>query len=433
MIAAHEARIQELEKKELEKKRSLAASAAADPPVADPVAGPPSAAVGQNTTPPPPPEPPIEPTAHSLAPARDTAMGGHNMSLPEGPVLNIRGFFDFNFGVGSIANPLVYPIVDDGCGTCGNPFTAAHSAFQAGEFDLFLSSRLSDRLSFIGEVVLGPDATNVFGVDIERYQLTYRANPYLSAAAGRFHTSIGYYNTAYHHGNWFATAEGRPIMYLFEDSGGVLPVHMVGLSFNGDVPRTAALGLHWVAEVGNGSSSNPFASSTVQNFYSDRNYKATNLAAYIRPQFLPGLQIGGSWFHDGLNPSQAENPLAVSELKQNVESAYAVYFSEKWEFMSEGVLLTNRVPATHQTFRSPMTYTQVARGFGIYKPYVRYQYISDSGRDPVNVLKGTYYGPSVGLRIDFANYAAFKLQFNHLSQSSQLAGNGLDAQVGFTF
>ena len=32
-------------------------------------------------------------------------MAGHNMAIPGGPVLNIRGFFDFNFGVGSIANP----------------------------------------------------------------------------------------------------------------------------------------------------------------------------------------------------------------------------------------------------------------------------------------------------------------------------------------
>jgi hypothetical protein len=51
----------------------------------------------------------------------------------------------------------------------------------------------------------------------------------------------------------------------------------------------------------------------------------------------------------------------------------------------------------------------------------------------VNLLKGIYYGPSVGLRIDFTEFAAFKLQFDHLFQSNQLAGNGLDAQVAFTF
>jgi hypothetical protein len=374
---------------------------------------------------------PVESQAPAAAVAApqtvDTAMGGHNMSIPGGPVLNIRGFFDFNFGVGSIANPLVYPIIDGGCGTCGNPATPPHTTFQAGEFDLFFTSKLSEHLSFLAEVVLGPDATNVFGPDIERYTLTYKANPYFSASAGRFHTSIGYYNTAYHHGNWFSTAEGRPIMYLFEDSGGILPVHMVGVSFTGAVPRSDKIGLHWVAEIGNGLSSNSAVAESVQNFYSDRNYKATNLAVYIQPQAIPGIQIGGSWYHDGLNPA------GLPEVRQNIESAYIVYFNSDWEFLNEAVLLSNHLMGTVRPFRSPMAYTQVARRFGIYKPYFRYQYVNDSLKDPVNLLLGEYYGPSVGIRIDFAEYAAFKLQYDHLFQSSQLPGNGLNAQVAFTF
>jgi hypothetical protein len=377
--------------------------------------------------------PPVIPVPVEPAHDHDSDMAGHNMEIPGGPVLNIKGFFDFNYGVGSIANPLVFPIADNGCGTCGNASTPPHSSFQAGEFDLFMSSKLSDKLSFLAEVVLGPDNTNEFSVDIERYQLTYKANPYFSASAGRFHTSIGYYNTAYHHGDWFSTAEGRPIMYLFEDSGGVLPVHMVGVSFTGEVPHTESLGLHWVAELGNGLSSNPNAEESVQNFYSDRNYKATNVAVYIRPRFLSGLQVGGSWYHDGLNPTQAQNPLPVAEIRQNIESAYVVYMTSKWEFLNEAVLLSNHVMGTPEPFRSPMAYTQVARKFGIYEPYFRYQYVNDNVFDPVNLLKGIYYGPSVGVRIDLATYAALKLQFNHLYQSSQLPGNGLNTQLAFTF
>jgi hypothetical protein len=63
----------------------------------------------------------------------------------------------------------------------------------------------------------------------------------------------------------------------------------------------------------------------------------------------------------------------------------------------------------------------------------RYQYVNDNVFDPVNLLKGIYYGPSVGVRIDLATYAALKLQFNHLYQSSQLPGNGLNTQLAFTF
>ena len=96
--------------------------------------------------------------AAARAQTQDMSSPGHDMSLPFGLVLNIRGFFDFNFGVGSIANALVYPISDGGCGICGNPVTPAHTAFQAGEFDLLFASRISDHLNFLAEVVMGPAA-----------------------------------------------------------------------------------------------------------------------------------------------------------------------------------------------------------------------------------------------------------------------------------
>ena len=424
-LKAQDARLKQLE---AQVAKLMAAQPPGEPPAVTPVvagmapvATTSATAAAIATAAPAPQEPPVV--------QADVDMGGHSMSIPGGPVIKFRGFFDFNFGVGSIANPLVFPIIDNGCGTCGSPVTPPHTTFQAGEFDLFLTSKLSERLSFLAEVVLGPDDTNYFGLDIERYQLTYKANRYFAATAGRFHTSIGYYNTAYHHGVWFSTAEGRPIMYLFEDSGGILPVHMVGVNLTGAVPHTGKLELHYVAEVGNGLSSNTNndAIASVQNFVSDRNAKATNIAAYIKPEAVPGLQIGGSWYHDRLYP------VGEARVTQNIESAYVVYLSPNWEFLNEAVLLSNNQDGTIQPFRSPMSYVQAARKFGIYKPYFRYQYVRDHLGDPLNLLQGTYYGPSVGLRIDFAEYAAFKLQYNHLYQSTRMAGNGLNAQVAFTF
>jgi hypothetical protein len=429
-LKAQDARLKELEAQVAKLKAAQTATPAESPAITPaPVETAPVAATSP-ATPAPAAEAAPAPTPEPAAVAQtDIDMGGHSMSIPGGPVVKFRGFFDFNFGVGSFANPLVFPIIDGGCGTCGNPVTPPHTTFQAGEFDLFLTSKLSEHLNFLAEIVLGPDTTNGFGLDIERYQLTYKATRNFAATAGRFHTSIGYYNTAYHHGVWFSTAEGRPIMYLFEDSGGILPVHMVGLNLTGAVPHTGKLGLHYVAEVGNGLSSNTNdpSSESVQNFNSDRNSKATNIAAYIRPERFPGLQIGGSWYHNRLYPTGA------ATVTQNIESAYVVYLSPNWEFLNEAVLESNNQDGTIKPFRSPMSYIQIARKFGIYKPYFRYQYVRDHVGDPLNLLQGTYYGPSVGLRIDFAEYAAFKLQYNHLYQSTRMPGNGVNAQVAFTF
>ena len=67
----------------------------------------------------------------------------HTMEIPGGPTLKIRGFLDFNFLAGSPANPLLFPL--------GVP---SHTTFQLGEFDLFVTSKLSQNLSFLAEMVV---------------------------------------------------------------------------------------------------------------------------------------------------------------------------------------------------------------------------------------------------------------------------------------
>ena len=343
----------------------------------------------------------------------------HMLSLPGGgPALKFRGFFDFDYGMGSVANPLVFPL--------GAP---AHDTFQGGEFDLFMSSKLSDHFSFVAELVVGSDHTNLFGVDLERYQLSYKANPYFEISAGRFHSAIGYYNTAYHHGTWFGTATGRPFMYIFEDSGGLLPVHNVGITATGLVPGTGRLALHWVAEVGNGRAGSPNAAEPVQNFLSDRNRKAANFAVYIKPEWLEGLQAGGSYYFDRLYPD------GLKAVDQKIGSIYAVYFKSGLEFLNEGVWLQNRSGFNGRTYNTPMMYTQISHKIGSYVPYFRFQYVNAPVGDPVNVFAGRYEGPSFGVRYNVTDYAALKLQYNRVYGliGNTVPANGLDASLGFTF
>jgi hypothetical protein len=408
-LAAAEARIKELEQRQ---GISSAIDSARKPDLAtaSPVTQPPVVASGllpSNSLPP-------SAATQGMSAATDEDPHAHMMEIPGGPELKIRGFFDFNYGMGRAANPLIFPL--------GAP---AKNSFQAGEFDLYVSSKISEHLDFVGEIVFGWDQTNQAGVDIERYQLTYKQNEYFQVSAGRYHTSIGYYNTAYHHGTWFGTAEGRPFMYYYEDSGGLLPVHNVGITSTGLVPGTGKLHMHWIAEGGNGRSSSN-TGQPVQNFLSDRNHKSYNVAFYMKPEWVPGLQLGGSYYRDRLVP------VAIPHVNETVASAYAVYIVPKWEFLNEAVLLTNKQDGVVKPFRTPLMYTQVSRAFGKYRPYFRYQYVNSPGGDPVNVYTDRYQGPSLGVRWDFSDYAAFKLQYNRLDQRAT-ASNSLNAQVGFTF
>ena len=428
-LAAHEARIRELEERlasrdERDATASLQASrdmkitsAGAKLPSPNPVSGASAASepVGGASLSGTPAAPPSNSMIKAV-PAENSEPHDHTIQFPNGgPALKIRGYTDLNFDTGQNGNPLIYPLG-----------AQAHNTFQIGEFDLFMTSKLSDHLSFLSELVVGSDATNQWGLDIERMQLTYRANNYFELSAGRFHTAIGYYNTQFHHGNWFQTATGRPFMYYFEDSGGLLPVHSVGLTATGLVPGTERVGLHWIAELANGRSSD-LTGQPVQNFLSDRNHKSYNFAAYVKPAWMPGFQIGANSYHDRLFP---DGGTAVS---QTITGVYAVFRNSHWEFMNEGVLLRNAWDFDHRSYNTPLMYTQLSRTLGEYTPYFRYQYINASQGDPVNAFKGRYQGPSFGLRYNVSPYAALKFQYNRLYQSGVTAVNGFDTQLAFTF
>ncbi len=374
------------------------------------------------------PESPAPQTAQSSAPVAAPAPEpppsqeeSHEamMQIPHGPAIKIRGFFDIDFDDGAVANSLNYPV--------GVP---SRATFREGEFDLFITSQIAEKLSFLTELVFSTGPNNVFGVDLERFQLTYRQNKYFEISGGRYHTSIGYYNTAFHHGTWFSTATGRPFMYFFEDSGGPLPVHEVGVTTSGLVPGTGKLNLHWVAEVGNGSAEvgSPLYGDGVENFASDRNHKDVNVAFFVRPEWVEGLQVGGSFLTGDLIPSNGS-----PTVNQTVSSIYAVLIDSKWEFMNEFVYLHHQVTVGGRSFRSPMGYTQLAYHISKFRPYFRWQEVNIPSADPVTTFVGRYEGPSLGVRWDAFTYACLKVQYNRVYLRDASAQNGIELAAAFTF
>jgi hypothetical protein len=358
--------------------------------------------------------------AGSLSPQEQQPPHEHSMKLPGGgPILKISGFADFNLEFGEDANPLIFPLG-----------AKAHDTFQFGELDLFASSQLSKTVSFLGEIVIGPgetsDENNVWGIDIERLEVTYKPSRYFNISGGRYHTSIGYYNTAYHHGTWFQTATGRPFMDYFEDSGGVLPVHGVGISATGLVPGSGRLEMHWIAELSNGRSSDANLQS-VQNFLSDKDHKAFNVAGFVKPEWAPGLQLGGSYYNDRMVPP------GRPDVEQSIGSFYVVYMNSGWESLNEIVLLQNHADGTAKAFHSPLGYAQLSRKFGKFRPYYRFQYVNIAGNDPINIFTGRYESHSGGVRMDFTDYVALKVQYNRLYQRVAAPENGVDLQMAFTF
>ena len=340
-------------------------------------------------------------------------------------LLRIRGFGDVSLiGGNQQANPAVNQ-------------RAQTTSFALGQLDLFTTSDISDKFKFISEIVFeaGPDKIygvttspeNTFSVDVERYIVQYSYNDYLNISAGRWHTDIGFYNTAYHHSTWLQTTTGRPLLFQFEDRGGILPIHTVGITATGLIP-SGPLGLHYIVEAGNGRESRtPLISEPVQNVIDDTNHKAFNLGVFARPEKVRGLQTGFSFYHDVLNP------LNSNRIGETIMALHAVVVRTNYEWLNEVMVIRHSIYNEPKVYNTPGFYTQISRQFGSFRPYFRYQYINAAKTEPVFPDVGLNEGPSAGIRFDASEFVALKLQYDYTVQRQQPNYSTVTLQIGFTF
>ena len=360
------------------------------------------------------------PSTESAAQREMPLLHEHNqIPAPAGasfPYVRVRGFGD-----------LGYTAVNTAAGTNG---------FGFGQLDIFATAKLSSKLGVLVETVLEADqATNQIGIDIERLLLQYRQSDFFNLDVGRYHQSIGYYNTAYHHGRWFQTTVGRPFMFLFEDEGGLLPIHNVGVSASGRLP-SGPLGLHYVFEAGNGRAYRTIDADPVQNSHDENNGKSVNLALFARPQSWPGWELGGSVYRDRLTP------LGQSPIRQYIYSGHAVYIKDRVEFLNEGIWMRHarQSDAGRQEIRSsvPAFYTQFAyRVAPSWRPYLRYEYMNAAASDPIARAalgtSGWRQDMTVGVRFDAAEFMAIKFQLERIERRDLARTYRAMLNLSFTF
>ena len=319
----------------------------------------------------------------------------------------------------------------------GDTMKGDTTAFSLGQLDLFVTSDMSEKFKFLADILFegGPDNVNssspgppnTLSVDVERYLLQYSPSDYLKISAGKGHAAIGYYSTTFQHSTWLQTAVGRPFLYAFEDHGGILPIHMVGVSATGIVP-SGNLGLHYVAEVGDGRSMRTaLEQESAETSVDDENHIAYNLGFFARPESLPGLQTGFSMYHDAISLTGKPN------LDEKIYSGYAVLTGPRFEWLNEAVLDRQSVVKTPTSFNTPGFYTQISRQYGSYRPYFRYEYVNVAKANPVFSDVGLRYGPSAGLRYDASESVALKFQYDYTYLRKEPGVHGLTMQVGFTF
>src|SRR5438874_8141749 len=344
---------------------------------------------------------PEQPPEHQHAP-NTTAVREAERHYPS---LQIRGFGDVDFSA------------TDQKGSV--------SGFNFGPFVLHFASPLSEKVSYFGELSFTAQPA-AYEVQVERSIIRYDYNDFFKVSFGKYHTPVGYWNAAFHHGAWLQTTVSRPEMVRF--GGTFIPIHFVGLQAEGNIP-SGGLGLGYIVGLGNGRSS--FLSKAGDSGDSNDN-RSWVAAVFARPARLYGLQVGGSVYRDKLTPQPGQN------FGEWISAADVVWTKEKPEFLAEFANVHHRDVLTSNTWNSQAFYVQLAYRLpwqqNKWKPYYRFEYIHKPESDPTLVDTLDLSGSTLGVRYDITNYAAFKGEYRNSRHGvNEPRVNGAFFQTAFTF
>ena len=306
--------------------------------------------------------------------------------------------------------------------------TGSSGNFAIGDIDLFVTSALTQKATVLSEIVFTETDSQQFETDIERLLVKYDFNDYFKTSFGRFHTATSYYNSVFHHGRWLQTTVDRPLAVEFADDGGLLPTQTIGVSVTGRIP-SGKLGLNYVAEYGSADTIRPQISRPGAPEIDEDNGNDVTVGLFAKPDWLPGLDVGGSFYHDRLSPDN--RPIHIN---QSIGSAHVVYTTPRFEFLNEAFIIQHKIEGTGQTFNTPAFYTLISQKFGRkWRPYFRYQYANASAQSPLFDDVGLRHGPTSGVRFDYNDYLAFKIQYDRILRRQLAAINDLALQLAFRF
>ncbi len=286
------------------------------------------------------------------------------------------------------------------------------NSFSAPRIELFPTAS-ENKLSFLAEIMFEVGDDNEFGVDIERVQVSYLFSDWLRVSAGRFHTAIGYYNDVYHHGRYFQMTVDRPYMVRFEDEGGLIPAHSVGLHADGRFQLGLAGALRYDVDLSNGAGLTP---EVVTNLNDPNNAKLVNLRLRFEPAFLDGLLVGGNVLYDGITAAAtAYPPGPATWVREIMLGAHVAYFEHNVHLIAEYLWVSHRFDGI--TAATNALFVELGYEFGRFTPYVRGEKVwFPAAIDPFYANNATYlaYGSLtsgiLGLRVLASEHIALKVE-----------------------
>jgi len=305
--------------------------------------------------------------------------------------------------------------------------------FNIGTFELYLTPQFGGRVKSLFELAFEFDQDGHAELELERLQLGYALNDALTVWAGRFHTPFGLWNTSFHHGANLQTSIYRPRFIDFEDKGGIIPAHSVGLWLTGKTalgPGKVTYDLYLT----NG----PRVRSRTLDFnaFTDDNHGkmlGANLG-YQPTGALNGLTLGLHGFGSTVD-AYSSSASVLSRTRLRAAGGYLGYDASDWEVIAEYYRFANVDDATGARRHSSAWFAQVGKTYGAWTPFVRYERTAIEPNDNyfLSQRAGRSYRRAVlGARYAIDARSSFKFELINTSEAAVVQIDEFGLPVPFT-
>lgn len=302
-------------------------------------------------------------------------------------------------------------------------------AFAVGVFDLLFTADLLANLRATSELAFQYEP-NAPLAELERLHIRWTPTPALFFEMGRFHTDVGYWNVAYHHGRWLQLPIERPRTILLH--GGLLPMHMVGAQAGGQIKVGPGSRLKLV--VATGSARDPLGGRAHEvhgTAYTPIGAVQTKLEA--EGLGLRDLRFGVSGLYARIpaEPAFTRPSLPDTGIDEYIGGAHVAYSGVPITLIAEGYLIEHAVrrhytsPEAGSRWRTTGVFGVLGYQIDRVTPYVKVEWIRSQRNtltpDPFFVPepKSTHdprvalgiFETTFGIRVDVSTWSALKLEY----------------------
>lgn len=299
--------------------------------------------------------------------------------------------------------------------------------FTVGSLGFYLTPQFGQVKTLL-ELIFEVEEDGSILTDLERAQIGYTFSDALTSWVGRFHSPYGYWNTAFHHGEQIQTSATRPRFLDFEDKGGILPAHGVGVWLTGaqtiggsrvgydlyavNAPRIAV-------DDPTAAVPDTAGSLDMKMAGAERHDPAFGFNVSLRPGGLSDLTVGVHGFRGKVS----DNSAASNQTRVNMAGGYAVFNDDRWELMTEYYRFRNEdLSGTSGKHASSAWYAQAGYGIDSFTPYARHERTRLDQADSYFAAQesGRSYRRAVaGVRYDVTPKTAVKVEFNRTRQADR--------------